>query len=266
MRDLNGVTAPAIIQSVDRAVDVLEILARHGERSATDIAASLGVHRSTAFRLLGALEARGLVEQASERGRYRLGFGIVRLAAATTVQLDLVERSRPITRRLAIEVGETANIARLEADAAVNVDQARGPAAIASHNWIGQMTPLHATSSGKVLLAHLEAGERERLLATPLEQFTPATITDPAALRAQLEQVATQGWASTQEELEAGLNAVAAPVRDRDGTVIAAVSVSGPSYRLTPAQMRVATVAVVSAAAEISERLGYAPRDASATP
>jgi DNA-binding IclR family transcriptional regulator len=258
MREIGAEPAPALIQSVDRAVDVLEHLARHGDVSVTDVAAALGVHKSTASRLLAALESRDLVEQVSERGRYRLGFGIVRLAAAANVRLELVEQSRPITRRLAAEVGETVNVARLESDAAVNVDQVRGPAAIASHNWIGQPTPLHATSSGKVLLAHLDPGERERLLATPLDRFTPATVTDPLALRRQLLRAVEDGWASTIEELEDGLNAVAAPIRDHDGAVIAAVSVSGPSYRLTPARMADVAQATVAAAREISERLGYA--------
>ena len=93
--------------------------------------------------------------------------------------------------------------------------------------------------------------------ARPLERYTPATITDPAALRRQLEQVVEDGWASTLEELEAGLNAVAAPIRYQDGTVIAAVSVSGPSYRLTPARMEAAARAVAAAGREISERLGF---------
>ena len=250
-------TSPTAIRSVDRAVDVLELLAREGTSSVTDVATAVGVHKSTASRLLSALEARGLVEQVAERGKYRLGFGIVRLAGAAAVRLDLVEQSRPVTRHLAAAVGETVNVARLEADAAVNLDQVRGPSAVTTHNWVGQRTPLHATSSGKILLAHLDADERERILAQPLERFTPATITDPDVLRRQLADARAAGWASTAEELETGLNAVAAPVRGRDGTVVAAVSVSGPSYRLTPDRIPGVAAAVVAAAAEIGERLGW---------
>ena len=256
--------SPAVIQSVDRAVDVLEYLARHGDAAVTDLATALGVHRSTAFRLLAALEARGLVEQVSERGRYRLGFGIVRLAGASAARLDLVEQSRPVTQRLALELADTVNVARLEAGAAVNVDQVRGPAAVTSHNWMGQRTPLHATSSGKVLLAHLDREARDRLLAEPLERFTPATITDPAMLRRELDAVIAAGWASTVEELELGLNAVAAPIRQHDGTVIAAVSVSGPSYRLAAGRIPEVAVTVVAAADEISGRLGLFRQDGGA--
>lgn len=259
----NG-SGTALVQSVDRAIGVLEILARSGPATVTEIAGELGVHRSTAFRLLAVLEGRGLVEQLEERGRYQLGFGIIRLAGATTARLDLVRESRPVCERLAAELGETVNVAILDADAAVNVDQVRGPAAVTSYNWVGQRTPLHATSSGKVLLAHQPAARQAQLLDAPLERFTPNTLTDPARLRAQLAEAVERGYAFTVEELELGLNAVAAPIRMHDGSVVGAVSASGPSYRLTPERVPEAAAAVVRAAAEISDRLGY-PSPGSAT-
>ena len=249
--------APPLIQSVARAIDVLEYLAERDDGAVTDLAAALGVHKSTAFRLLAALEARGLVEQVSERGRYRLGFGLVRLAGAAASRLDLVEQSRPVTRRLAAELGETVNVARLEGDAVVNVDQVMGGATVATQNWVGQRTPLHATSSGKVLLAAASAAERDRLLDGPLAAFTPATVTDRSALEAELVRAAAVGWASTREELEVGLNAIAAPVRGRDGAVVASVSVSGPSYRLGPGRFETVAAAVVAAGDEIGRRLGW---------
>jgi DNA-binding IclR family transcriptional regulator len=247
----------ALVQSVDRAIGVLEILARGGPATVTEIAGQIGVHRSTAFRLLAVLEGRGLVEQLEERGRYQLGFGIIRLAGATTARLDLVRESRPVCERLAAELGETVNVAILDADAAVNVDQVRGPASVTSYNWVGQRTPLHATSSGKVLLAHQPPIRQAQLLGGSLERFTPNTRTDPAQLRVQLAEAVERGYAFTVEELELGLNAVAAPIRLYDGSVVGAVSASGPSYRLTPERVPEAAAAVVRAAAEISDRLGY---------
>lgn len=257
MTTLRTADAPPLIQSVDRAVDVLEYLAERDEGAVTDLAAALGVHKSTAFRLLAALEARGLVEQVSERGRYRLGFGLVRLAGAAASRLDLVEQSRPVTRRLALEIGETVNVARLEGEAVVNLDQVLGRATVATQNWVGQRTPLHATSSGKVLLAAADPDERDRLLGRPLEAYTPATITDRSVLEAELEGAAAAGWAATREELELGLNAIAAPIWGRDGTVVAAVSVSGPSYRLGPERFAPVAAAVAAAGQEISRRLGW---------
>ncbi|MDH6133332.1 IclR family acetate operon transcriptional repressor [Kitasatospora sp. MAA4] len=250
------------VQSVDRAVTILEILARRGETGVTEIAAELGVHKSTAFRLAAALEMRGLVEQSGERGKYRLGLGLIRLAGAATVRMDLSQQSRPICERLAVEVAETINLAILDGDAAVNIDQVFGPSALTTHNWIGQRTALHATSSGKVLLAHLPGDLLTSRLAAPLERFTPRTLTDCDALVQQLEQVRTQGFAFCVEELEPGLNAVAAPVLAQNGQVVAAISASGPSFRLTEDRIPQVAAAVRSAAEQVSARLGYLRPDA----
>ncbi len=247
----------ALVQSVDRALRILEFLARHGSMAVTEVAAELGVHKSTAFRLLAVLEGRGLVQQIGERGKYQLGFGIARLAGATTARLDLTQQSRPVSERLAAQVGETVNVAVLETDCAVNIDQVRGPAAVSTHNWVGQRTPLHATSSGKILLAHARPDDRDRILARPLDRFTPGTVTDAAALRRELEETIRRGFAFTVEELELGLNAVAAPIRLYDGTVVAAISVSGPSYRVTRERIAELAAAVVAAAVEVSASLGY---------
>jgi IclR family transcriptional regulator, acetate operon repressor len=254
---VNG-SGETAVQSVDRAITVLEILARRGEAGVTEVAAELGVHKSTAFRLLAALEHRDLVEQLADRGKYRLGFGVIRLAGATSAQLDLSRESRPVCVRLAGEVGETVNVAVLADSAVVNVTQVRGSAAIISHNWVGQRTPLHATSSGKVLLAYQLEAIRHRLVGRrPLPRFTPHTIVSPVGLTAQLDEVRQQGYACTVQELEIGLNAVAAPVRGQDGTVIAAVSASGPSYRLDADSFPKVAAAVKAGAAEISVRIGY---------
>jgi len=247
----------ALVQSVDRAVTVLEILARRGEAGVTEIAAELGVHKSTAFRLVVVLEHRGLVEQTVGRGKYRLGFGIVRLAGATTAQLDLTRESRAICERLANDLDETVNVAIIDQGYAINILQVRGSAAIASHNWVGQRTPLHATSSGKVLLAFQPAAVQEEMLARPLERYTPRTIVDVDELRACLAEVRERDWGCTNEELEVGLNAVAAAVRGSGGDVVAAVSVSGPSYRFSAVAFPGAAVRVLAAAAEISIRIGY---------
>ncbi|WP_344440419.1 IclR family transcriptional regulator [Kitasatospora nipponensis] len=247
------------MQSVDRAVTILEILARRGETGVTELAVELGVHKSTAFRLAAALEMRGLVEQPGERGKYRLGLGLVRLAGAATVRMDLSQQSRPVCERLAVQVAETINVAILDGNEAVNIDQVFGPSALTTHNWVGQRTPLHATSSGKVLMAYLPQETLKVRLAAPLERYTPRTVTDAATLRTQLEQAVADGFACCVEELEPGLNAVAAPVRAHSGQVVAAISASGPSFRLTERRIPEVAAAVRAAAEEVSARLGYLP-------
>ncbi|GHH15371.1 IclR family transcriptional regulator [Streptomyces rubradiris] len=252
-----GRGAAGAVQSVDRAVSVLEILARHGEAGVTEIAEELDVHKSTAFRLLGVLEHRGLVAQAKDRGKYYLGAGVLRLAGAAAVRLDISQEGVPVCREVADELGETVNIAVLDDDAAVNIMQARGTAAVTAQNWLGRRTPLHATSSGKVLLAHLSPTLREGLLARPLTRFTDRTVTGAAMLRAELEAVVRQGYGVTVEELELGLAAVAAPVRAHDGEVIAAISVSGPVYRLDADRLPEVARRTAAAGAELSRRMGY---------
>lgn len=253
----SGRGAASAVQSVDRAVSVLEILARLGEAGVTEIADQLDVHKSTAFRLLGVLENRGLVAQAKDRGKYYLGAGVLRLAGAAAVRLDISQEGVPVCRELADELGETVNIAVLDDDAAVNIMQARGTASVTAQNWLGRRTPLHATSSGKVLLAHMPPTLREGLLARPLHRFTERTITGAAMLRGELEAVIEQGYGVTVEELELGLAAVAAPVRAHDGKVIAAISVSGPVYRLNADRLPELAKRTVAAGAELSRRMGY---------
>lgn len=241
-----------LVQSVDRALSILEILARRRAAGVTEIGRELGVHKSTAFRLLAALENRGFVEQAQDRGTYRLGLGIVRLAGSVAAQLDVSREGRAACDQLAAELGETVNIAILDSDRAVNVSQSRGAAAVSSHDWIGKQTPLHATSSGKVLLAFAPPA-----VLPGLARFTAATITDPVELTAELTRIRAAGWACTAEEYEVGLNAVAAPIRGADGSVVAALSVSGPAYRLDRAAFPEIAKRVIQAADEVSNRMGY---------
>lgn len=249
-------TASAV-QSVDRAVSVLEILARLGEAGVTEIADELDVHKSTAFRLLGALENRGLVAQAKDRGKYHLGAGVLRLAGAAAVRLDISQEGVPVCRELADELGETVNIAVLDDDAAVNIMQARGTASVTAQNWLGRRTPLHATSSGKILLAHMPPTLREGVLARTLPRFTEQTITGAGALRTELDAVVERGFSVNSEELELGLTAVSAPVRAHDGRVIAAISVSGPVYRLSVERVPELAERTVAAGSELSRRMGY---------
>ena len=117
------------------------------------------MHKSTASRLLAALDRRELVTQDTARGKFRLGVGIVRLAGAASARLDVLQESRPVCRTLAQQVGETVNLAILSGRDALYLDQAAGPAALSPHNWAGRRIPLHATSDGKVLLAYLPEAE-----------------------------------------------------------------------------------------------------------
>jgi DNA-binding IclR family transcriptional regulator len=245
------------IQSVDRALTVLQMLAKHGELGVTDIARKLNVHKSTAFRLVTTLESHDLVEQHADRGKYRLGVGVLQLAGATTAKLDLVQRARPVSQRLAEIVGETVNITVLSGHEALYVDQVAGSAALQLHNWVGQRIPLHATSNGKVLLASVSGRRFDELTSGVLKRFTTRTVTSRIDLKAQVDAVRRKGFAIAVDELEVGLTAIAAPICGADGSVVGSISASGPGFRITAERMPDAAKRVVASAQEISRRLGW---------
>jgi DNA-binding IclR family transcriptional regulator len=199
------------------------------------------------------------VEQVEGRGKYRLGVGLLRLAGATSARLDVVQEARPLCKQLASVTSETVNLATLSGASALYLDQVAGPSALQPHNWVGQHIPLHATSNGKVLLAWMPAEELADLLGR-LPSYTGHTITSRSRLRKQLEQVREDGYAVAVDELEVGLTAIAAPVRNAHGDVVCSMSVSGPTFRLGPERVAEVVPLLVEASDELSHRLGWGVR------
>ncbi len=247
---------------MDRALQVLEILAELGQGGVTQIADELGVHKSTVSRLIAALEARGYVEQMSDRGKYQLGIAVSRLGWSRNSQMDLVKVGQDACDKLVVDVGETTNLAILDGDRAVNIVEAISTAEVALRTWVGQSCPAHATAAGKVLLAGRGAEEVCNRPGAMLERFTDNTIVAVEALHAELATIRNTGWAGVREELEVGLNAVAAPVYASNGRVVAALSVSGPAYRLTAADFEEFARTAIAAADGISKQLGWTGRAA----
>lgn len=248
------------VRSVDRAVAILDILARGGMRAGAEIARELQVHRSTALRLLGTLERHGLVERDGSTARYRLGRRLPQLASVVTGEFDLRYVARPVCEQLAVAAGETATLDVLVTDVIVPIEQATASTSVVSVNWLGKRTPVHCTASGKVIAAFAPAAVRERLLSLPLDRVTPHTVTGRAELEAQLQEVRRTGVAHTHEELEVGLDAVAAPVFGSAGEVVAALDVSGPAHRLR--DRHDLDRLTREGAADLSRRLGYRGRRA----
>lgn len=245
------------VQSVHRAISILQVIARRGIAGVTEISQELSLHKSTTSRIIGTLEARGLVEQTSHRGRYRLGYGVVQLAEGITRKHDLTMTSRLVCTALADEVGETVNVAVHEGRSVVTIDQVIGSSQVTSVNWVGRHQSLNSTSAGKVFLAHMPRAELETYLEEEMERLTDFTIVEPARLEEELAVVRERGYAQTIDEQEIGLAAVAAPIRALDGRVIASLIVSGPTFRLTDDSIPDVARQVMSSAAEISERNGY---------
>lgn len=250
---------PGSVQSVDRALQIMEFIGQLGTAGVTDLSVRLGVHKSTVSRILTSLEARGFVEQIADR-KYRIGFTVVRLAGTTKATIDLAKQGQDICDALAAQVGETTNLAVLGGGMAINVVEAQGSASVALQTWVGQSSPAHATSSGKVLLSSLTDDEIRTLYAARPPRYTDTTITDIDVLLTDLHAVAERGWAIADEELEVGLVAIAAPVRDASGALISALSISGPRYRLDPDDAPRLAAQVAEAADALSARFGFHPQ------
>lgn len=246
------------IQSVQRAIALLRALGDGAtELGVAELSRRVHLHKSTVSRLLATLQSAGLVERTAGSEKYHLGYELVRLASHAPQLSDVRAAARPFLEELAERSHETVHLAVLDGDQVINIEQILGAHLIGDTNWVGRRTPLHCVANGKALLAHRSPGEIKRLLSGRLERFTGRTITSRMALRAELARVRRLGYAAARGEIEVGLNAVAAPVRDRTGETVAAVSVSGPSYRMTRKRMAELGALSVEIAAKVSARLGY---------
>jgi DNA-binding IclR family transcriptional regulator len=248
-----------LIQSVQRATRLLKAFdSGPAELGVMELSRRVDLHKSTVSRLLATLESEGLIERVPETDKYRLGFMLMRLAGQVTHFGDVREAARPMLVELSERSRETVHLAVLDGDEVVNVEQISAPHLVREANWVGRRTPLNCVANGKALLAFQPEATIARVLAGPLPRYTERTIADPARLRRELAQVRERGYAQALGEIEEGLNAVAAPIRDAVGAVVAAVSISGPAYRVTADRIPDLGALVVTAAANISARLGYA--------
>lgn len=248
--------APTGTQAVDRAARLLtEIVERAEPVTSSELAAASGLAKSTTSRLLTALERNGLVERDVD-GTYRAGELFARYGSRSGGLADLAIVARPHLEHLGQLTRETVNLGVEQSGAVQQVAQVDSPHVLGAANWVGRLVPLHCTALGKVLLAHGAA----RLPPGRLERLTERTVTSRSALAAELDEVRRRGWAVTDEELEAGLVAVAAPVSTESAAVVAALSVTGPTARVGPARVRELAVQCMKEASALSEALGYRPR------
>ena len=246
-------------QAVRRAVGLLKTFSEaRPELSLAELVAASGLNKTTAFRLLSALAAEGLVARSEEGAAWRLGPEAIALGTRALRSSDLRAVSRPFLEELARRSGETATIETLVGADVLILGEARSRESLLGAPSVGTRWPAHATSTGKVLLAELPEPARRSLLRAPLARPARRTIAALVALRRELAQVRSQGYATALGELEDGYNAIGVPVRDHDGRVTAAVSIGGPSARLSLERLRDRLPPLRRAAARISRRLGFA--------
>ena len=254
-------TEPNGLSSVRNAARLLKIfLSREESVGVSDLARRLGLGKSTVHRLLTTLAAEGLIERDEESGGYRLGLVVFELGEAVRVHLDLHAAAGPVLAAVREQTGESSQVGVLDGVDVVYVDRLESSQSLRLFTETGRRVPAHCTSSGKVLLAHLPDADLTALLASmDLIAHTPHTVTEPAALRSELDRVCRRGWAEAVNERELGVASVAAPIRDASGAVIAAISIGAPVIRLAAARRRELGALVVEAGEAVSRRLGWVP-------
>ncbi len=242
------------MQAIKRSFAMLRALAS-GPLGVTELSERVGLPKSTVARLLASLEAENAVVQTEAGGEYRLGPGLIEIAAATTPGRNLVAVARPLLVDLAESLDEVAGLSVIEKGQVYYLDQTESSSNVQVRDWTGEYSPLHAVPSGLAMLAHMDEAHIEEYLSKPLKSCTPWTMTDPEALRERLAQVRSAGYAWVHEEFALGINSVAAPV-SAPGNLQAAIHVHGPAYRFpNPDHLHDNGMAVVAAANRLSDQL-----------
>jgi DNA-binding IclR family transcriptional regulator len=247
--------------SIEKAIDILFCFnPAHPHLRLTDISQRVGLHKSTAHRLLSVLKKKGLISADPTSQLYSLGPGVVELAWVVLRQQDLRTVCLPYLEQLQRATNETASLYTRMGDKRICVEECESGQAIKYSHTVGLTAPLHVGAPGKALLAFLPEEELTPLLAElPLTAITPYTITDCEQLKAELAVTRKRGYAVSSGERSPGAAAVAAPIRDGSGQTIAAIGVLGPSQRLTRKVLRELGPQVMQAAQKISAEFGYRP-------
>jgi DNA-binding IclR family transcriptional regulator len=255
----NGELDRARVQSLDRALDILEALAGAGRGiGIVDLSARVGLHASTVHRLLATLVVRGYARQSPRSQRYSLGTRVLQLGRSFHDRSDLRQEAHRYLQLLMDNSGETANLVMRDGDEVVYIDQVQSPHLVRMFAEIGRRVPLHTTAGGKAIVAFADHDEVRRLVTEKgLPGKTSHTITAQEKLELALAEVRRCGFAIDDEEQEEGVRCVAGPVRDQTGEVIAALSLSGPITRMTKSRIADLGPLVVSVCGDLSAALGY---------
>ncbi len=257
-------TAQNTIKSLDRAMEVFEFLSEAQGKTLSTLASEMGQSPATVYRILVTLEGRGLVEFDADEQVWHIGARAFVIGARFLRRSSLVDRARPILRKLMEQTGETANLGTERNGFVLFLGQVETHASIRAFFPPGTLSPMHASGIGKALLAYMDDERLRRLLdgtgrSRPvLEPFTEHTITDSETLRADLAETRSRGYAIDGEEKNLGMRCIAAPVFDMTQDAVAGISVSGPTSRVGEDQIGFLSNAVMQAASELSQSIGGA--------
>ncbi len=244
------------VQALERALNILELLGRsESELGVTEVAPAVGLPNGTAHRLLTTLSRRGYARQNPENRKYTLGIKAFSLATAARERLGPL--ARPFLKELTEVSQESSNLAVMEKNSVVYIDQVPAPRMVRMFTEPGNRSPLHSTGTGKVLLAYQPGEIVDHVIGeSGLSRFTPYTITDPKQLKNELERIRERGYAVDSEEMEEGVRCLATPIFAPDGRILAAMSVSGPAGRLDEARLEELIPHIKRIAERFAEDLG----------
>ncbi len=251
-----------VINSVIRALAILDLLGQSGtELGITEISRELSLHKSTVFRLLSTLVTAGYVQQNPKTEKYYLGIHLAQLGMTVLNNIDLRKVAKPFLKELMNVCNEAIHLGILDQDEVIYIDKIDMDRPLTMGSHIGGKSPGYCTGLGKVLLAYLSEDSLKKLISKgKFHRFTSNTITDPTSLMEHLVRIRDQGYAIDDEEHELGIRCVAVPVRDHQGSVIAALSVSGPTLRMTREKLdQVVIPKIIEIGRRVSQALGYNP-------
>jgi DNA-binding IclR family transcriptional regulator len=250
--------AKARLSSVANSIRLLTSFSgQENELGITTLASRLRLAKSTVHRLAATLTSAGFLEQNSETGKYRLGVALFELGALVRRRMDVANEARPKLRELLEKTGETVQLGIVDHYSVLYVYEMESPRAIRMAAAVGGRAPLHCTAVGKVLLAFQPADYMKQVIERGLTPYTEKTITKRDAVLGMLEEVRLREHAIDDEESEGGLRAVAAPVRNHSGAVIAALGVAAPVQRMSKKIMHTCVPSVIETANAVSARLGF---------
>lgn len=248
-----------MVKSVARALDIIKLVgdSRQG-LGVTEISRQMDINKSSVFRILATLSQYGYIEQNETTGKYRIGYMFLDISSKLLDSLDVRTEAQPVLKELEYETNEVVHLVVYDQGEVVYIEKLDGNETLRMHSKVGKRAPVHCTSVGKAILSHLSAADVLAIMERKgLPAHTPSTIVEKDAFLEELSKVKENGYALDLEENEIGIRCIAAPVFDHTGSVAAAVSISGPTLRMTDERMRSLSSRMIQAGQAISKRLGY---------
>ncbi len=247
------------VQVLDRAINILEFIGQQstGEAGLPELSAPMKLHKTTAHRIAHVLESRGLLRRGLDSNRYRLGLHLYDLGCQALDHVNIRDEARPLMSRVAYEIGETVHLALLDRAEVLYIERVEAQRSLIMGSKLGARNPVYCTALGKAILAYSQDVEVGQILALcRMEAKAKNTITNILAFKRELEITRNRGYAIDNEEIEDGIRCIAAPILNANDRAVAAMSVSGPSSRITPARFPLIGKTMMDAARELSACLG----------